>query len=76
MMTYYNECRIQAEKGLNELIEYLDRQKYLTYTKKIEKGCGEDETDIICIEVEVLDEDMCVDFLNSYEFDENGKFIE
>lgn len=76
LMSYYNECRVHAENGLDELIEFLERQKDLIYTREIEKGCGKYGEDITCIEVEVLDEDMCVDFLNSYEFDEKGKFIE
>lgn len=76
MMSYYNECRLHAENGLDELIEYLDRQKELTYTITTEKGCGKDETDITCVDVEVFDEDMCTDFLNNYEFDDEGNFIE
>lgn len=76
MMSYYNECRIHAENGLDELIEYLDRQKELTYTITTEKGYGKDETDITCVDVEILDEDMCTDFLNNYEFDDEGNFIE
>lgn len=76
MMSYYNECRIHAENGFNELIEYLDRQKELTYTITTEKGCGKYGDDITNVDVEILDEDMCVDFLNNYEFDSKGRLIE
>lgn len=76
MMSYYNECRVHAENGLDELIEFLERQKELIYTKEIEKGCGKYGDDIICIEVEVLDDNEGVDFIGTYEFDEKGRFIE
>ena len=76
MMTYCNECEIHAKNGLDELIDYLERQKNLIYTREIEKGCGKYGDDIICIEVEILDDDEGTDFIGTYEFNENGDFLE
>lgn len=75
-MTYYNECMINAEKGLDYLIRYLDNQSNLIYTREIEKGCGKYGDDLTCIEVEILDENEGTNFIRSFEFDDKGKFIE
>lgn len=75
-MFYYNECRFYAEKGLEELESFLEGERDLLYTKEIEKGCSKNGEDIICIEVEVLDDNEGTDFIGTFEFLENGTFIE
>lgn len=75
-MNYYNECRIHAKNGLDDLIKYLEEHNKLIYNREVEKNCGKYGDDIICIEVEILDDNEGTDFIGTYEFTESGNFIE
>ena len=70
-MNYYNMCDTKANQGLEELEKYLNGTKDLLYTK----GIGDK---IITIDVEYGTDDdcTCTEFLGTWEFDINGKFIE
>ena len=70
-MNYYNLLEEKAKLGFDELIAYLQTDRNLLWTIKID-----DEDHITEVEIETWDEENYnSEFLTSFEFDENGKLI-
>ena len=70
-MNYYDLLEKKAKLGFNELIAYLQTDRNLLWTIKLD-----DEEHTTEVEIETWDEENYnSEFLTSFEFDENGKLI-
>lgn len=69
MNNYYGILDEVAENGFDEFMEFLYNSDNLIYEIE-ETELGERE-----VEVFILDEDECSDFVGRYSFDEYGNYI-
>lgn len=71
-MNYYNLLEEKAKLGFDELLAYLQTDRNLLWTIKID-----DEEHITEVEIETWDEENYnSEFLTSFEFDSSGKMID
>ena len=70
-MNYYDLLEKKAKLGFDELIAYLQTDRNLLWTIKLD-----DEEHTTEVEIETWDEENYnSEYLMSFEFDENGKLI-
>lgn len=71
MINLYDMCEEKAKQGLDTFKKFLNNTKDLLYTVIEQDGIGE-------VEVEYFADEDCIltEFLGSWEFDDEDKFIE